>query len=117
MKKRKLSNGKEDKSDFQYGTNLTVYDKLNRCLLPDGDYQLLMHELTQNSPKITHVNTSWETIPDLEVSYSIYELSVGLFAVEWLLICFCSILGKRNVSGVPELRGRTKFKTSFALDQ
>ncbi|KAK7590161.1 hypothetical protein V9T40_001774 [Parthenolecanium corni] len=65
-KKRKLSNGKEDKSDFQYGTNLTVYDKLNRCLLPDGDYQLLMHELTPNSPKISHVNTTWETIPDLE---------------------------------------------------
>ncbi len=30
-----------------------------------------MHELNQqNSPKITHVNTSWETLPDLEVRIS-----------------------------------------------
>lgn len=72
-----MSNGIEEKTyEFQYGTNLTVYDKRNRCVLPDGDYQLLMHELTQNSPKLPHVNTSWETIPDKDVSieYSIVQL-------------------------------------------
>ncbi|XP_065211884.1 polycomb protein Suz12 [Planococcus citri] len=80
-KKRKISNGVDEKVyEFQYGTNLTVYDKRNRCLLPDGDYQLLMHELTQNSPKLSHVNTSWETIPnrkDHEMSPAFENFAAG----------------------------------------
>lgn len=62
-KKRKVMS----KDEKHFVANLTVYDKRNRCLLPDGEYQLLMHEWTQNSPsKVSHVNTSWETIPDIE---------------------------------------------------
>lgn len=65
------------KDEKHFVANLTVYDKRNRCLLPDGEYQLLMHEWTQNSPsKVSHVNTSWETIPDIEVFIIINMVSI-----------------------------------------
>lgn len=73
-KKRKVSNGIDEKT-YEYGTNLAVYDKRNRCILPDGDYQLLMHEIPQNSTKLQHVNTSWETIPDKGVGIKNYIIS------------------------------------------
>lgn len=100
-KKRKVA----AKDDKHFVANLTVYDKRNRCLLPDGEYQLLMHEWTQNSPsKVSHVNTSWETIPDMEV----HDCTIWVLRLEvWIpkLICInlqCGICQENETSAAFE---------------
>ncbi|KAB0796268.1 hypothetical protein PPYR_10329 [Photinus pyralis] len=47
-----------------YGSELVVYDKHNRCLLTDGDYEVFLQEVTtatKNSPK---KHSSWENVSD-----------------------------------------------------
>lgn len=68
-KRRKSLKGEgEEVSWHQYGTDLIIYDKQNRCLLSDGDYELLLEALTPGS-KISHALSSWEYIgPIKEVS-------------------------------------------------
>lgn len=68
QKKRKcvkIATGEEIGAWHQYGTDLIIYDKQNRCLLSDGDYELLLEELNSNpsaGSKISHNYSSWESI-------------------------------------------------------
>lgn len=74
-KRRKSLKGEgEEVSWHQYGTDLIIYDKQNRCLLSDGDYELLLEALTPGS-KISHALSSWEYIgPIKEVCLVIYTV-------------------------------------------
>lgn len=45
-----------------YGAELTVYDKHNRCFLTDGDYDIIVSDCNNSSPK---KHSSWENINDL----------------------------------------------------
>lgn len=97
QKKRKCvktASGEDIGAWHQYGTDLIIYDKQNRCLLSDGDYELLLEELNSNpsaGSKISHNYSSWESIgPIKDVGYltkkdnkSIYrEPSVALTSFE-----------------------------------
>jgi polycomb protein SUZ12 len=53
--------GEEDGNWHQYGTDLIIYDKQNRCLLSDGDYELLLEPLTPGT-KTSVALSSWEYI-------------------------------------------------------
>ncbi|XP_023241413.1 polycomb protein suz12-like isoform X1 [Centruroides sculpturatus] len=59
---KKRKNGKGQFDEFrQFGAELVVYDKQQRCLLSDGEYQLVLQECGhQTSPK----KSSWETLAD-----------------------------------------------------
>ncbi|XP_067206801.1 polycomb protein suz12-B [Linepithema humile] len=69
QKRRKSStgsikmNGEEMK---QYGSELTVYDKHNRCLLTDGEYELGLQELQNNIRFSPKKHSSWETVVDIK---------------------------------------------------
>lgn len=56
-------NGEEVK---QYGSELTVYDKHNRCLLTDGEYELGLQEVQTNVRSSPKKHSSWETIADIK---------------------------------------------------
>ncbi|XP_043465594.1 polycomb protein suz12-B [Leptopilina heterotoma] len=49
-----------------YGSELVVYDKHNRCLLTDGDYELGLQEVQANVRSSPKKHSSWETIPDIK---------------------------------------------------
>ncbi|KAK7867008.1 hypothetical protein R5R35_006872 [Gryllus longicercus] len=80
QKRRKSSGPQKGQVDEVklYGSELVVYDKHNRCLLTDGDYDLVLQEVQttiRGSPK---KHSSWETIGDIkDVSY----LECGPFEV------------------------------------
>lgn len=56
-------NGEEVK---QYGSELTVYDKHNRCLLTDGEYELGLQEVQANVRSSPKKHSSWETVADIK---------------------------------------------------
>ncbi|XP_012527671.1 polycomb protein suz12-B isoform X3 [Monomorium pharaonis] len=56
-------NGEEVK---QYGSELTVYDKHNRCLLTDGEYELGLQEMQTNVRSSPKKHSSWETVADIK---------------------------------------------------
>lgn len=69
MKRRKTGNsvmtvkGSGGEGVKRYGSELIVYDKHNRCLLSDGEYELQLQEVqssTRSSPK---KQSFWETFP------------------------------------------------------
>ncbi|XP_030760874.1 polycomb protein suz12 [Sitophilus oryzae] len=65
VKKRKSSNVLDSSNTKIYGAELTIYDKHNRCYLSDGDYDVVVHDvsaISRNSPK---KHSSWENINDL----------------------------------------------------
>ncbi|XP_066603808.1 polycomb protein suz12-B [Prorops nasuta] len=68
QKRRKSSTGsiKSVGEDVKlYGSELVVYDKHNRCLLTDGDYELGLHEVQTNIRSSPKKHSSWETISDI----------------------------------------------------
>ncbi|XP_029161266.1 polycomb protein suz12-B [Nylanderia fulva] len=50
----------------QYGSELTVYDKHNRCLLTDGEYELGLQEVQTNIRSSPKKHNSWETVVDIK---------------------------------------------------
>ncbi|KAL1129190.1 hypothetical protein AAG570_013720 [Ranatra chinensis] len=48
----------------QFGTDLVIYDKQNRCLLSDGEYEFYLEEIHGNNSgsKIAHALSTWEEI-------------------------------------------------------
>ncbi|KAG8314562.1 Polycomb protein suz12 [Homalodisca vitripennis] len=75
----------------QYGTDLIIYDKQNRCLLSDGDYELLLEALTPGA-KISHALSAWEYIGPIkedqadQLSSSFEQFSTGptlKFRLRW----------------------------------
>ncbi|RZF43138.1 hypothetical protein LSTR_LSTR012558 [Laodelphax striatellus] len=71
LKKKKLNNGnkavgmgvggEEGVSEHHYGADLIIYDKHKRCLLHNGEYELLLEDITtQANNKVSHSLTSWE---------------------------------------------------------
>lgn len=76
QKRRKSSNGTAIKAGVGvvngneevklYGSELVVYDKHNRCLLTDGDYELGLQEVQTSVRASPKKHGSWETIPDIK---------------------------------------------------
>lgn len=64
MKKRKSCNTLESNIKI-YGAELTVYDKYSRCYLSDGDYDLVVHDVSHNSKNLLKKHSSWEHVEDL----------------------------------------------------
>lgn len=55
-----------------YGSELIVYDKHNRCLLTNGEYDLVLHDATPGGRSATIARSphkalmaQWETIPSV----------------------------------------------------
>ncbi|XP_044009263.1 polycomb protein suz12-B isoform X2 [Aphidius gifuensis] len=68
QKKRKLSTGSYKNGNEEvklYGSELTVYDKHNRCLLSDGDYELGLQEVQANVRSSPKKHSSWESVPEI----------------------------------------------------
>ncbi|XP_011498997.1 PREDICTED: polycomb protein suz12-A [Ceratosolen solmsi marchali] len=70
QKRRKSTNGTAIKSNSDevklYGSELVVYDKHNRCLLTDGDYELGLQEVQTSVRASPKKHSSWETIPSVK---------------------------------------------------
>ncbi|XP_072763589.1 polycomb protein suz12-B [Anoplolepis gracilipes] len=68
QKRRKSSTGSIKTGDEvkQYGSELTVYDKHNRCLLTDGEYELGLQEVQTNIRSSPKKHNSWETVVDIK---------------------------------------------------
>ncbi|CAG9833787.1 unnamed protein product [Diabrotica balteata] len=62
--KKRKSNGITDNSKL-YGAELTIYDKHNRCYLSDGDYDIVVHDVSPNSKNSMKKHSSWENLQDL----------------------------------------------------
>ncbi|KAK0089995.1 hypothetical protein PV325_004128 [Microctonus aethiopoides] len=69
QKRRKSSPGNYKHSGDEevklYGSELIVYDKHNRCLLTDGDYELGLQEVQTNLRSSPKKHSSWEMIADI----------------------------------------------------
>ncbi len=50
---------------MEYGAELVVYDKHRRCLLTEGEYELVLQDLT--AKKTSKKLATWETIMDGKV--------------------------------------------------
>lgn len=48
-----------------YGSELVIYDKHNRCLLTDGDYEVMLQEIPLASKTSPKKHSSWEYVTDL----------------------------------------------------
>lgn len=48
-----------------YVSELVVYDKHNRCLLSDADYELVLQEVASTTKSSPRKHSSWENIADL----------------------------------------------------
>ncbi|KAK9502360.1 hypothetical protein O3M35_011150 [Rhynocoris fuscipes] len=59
LKKRKYSKPMDDDKVITLGTDLVIYDKQNRCLLTDGDYEFYLEEL-KGSAKVGTSLSTWE---------------------------------------------------------
>nr|XP_034190180.1 polycomb protein suz12-B [Osmia lignaria] len=69
QKRRKSSTGSIKTSGEEvklYGSELIVYDKHNRCLLTDGDYELGLQEVQTNIRSSPKKHSSWESVPDIK---------------------------------------------------
>lgn len=64
IKKRKPCNTIESNIKV-YGAELTVYDKFSRCYLSDGDYDIVVHDISSNSKNSLKKHSSWEHVEDL----------------------------------------------------
>jgi polycomb protein SUZ12 len=81
-----------------FGSELIVYDKHNRCLLTDGDYELVLQEVQANVKGSPKKLSSWETIGEIKevsifsppqyVKLSIKELHMRL--IEWFTLLHVS---------------------------
>ena len=49
-----------------FGAELVIYDRHRRCLLTDGDYELVLKELGQ--PESPKKQATWETVMDGKVT-------------------------------------------------
>jgi len=62
-KKRKISikegNGVNKK---EFGANLIIHDKQNRCLLKDGDYDCVIEEIHVSPVSAAGKSASWERL-------------------------------------------------------
>ncbi|XP_050351532.1 polycomb protein suz12-B [Nymphalis io] len=65
------SSGMDNKWSKLYGSELIVYDKHNRCLLTNGEYDLVLHDVTPGGRSATIARSphkalmaQWETIPN-----------------------------------------------------
>lgn len=67
QKRRKSSTGsiKSGEEVKQYGSELVVYDKHNRCQLTDGEYELSLQEVQTSIRSSPKKHSSWETVPDI----------------------------------------------------
>jgi polycomb protein SUZ12 len=62
-----------------FGSELIVYDKHNRCLLTDGDYELVLQEVQANVKGSPKKLSSWETIGEIkEVSRILAFVIIGM---------------------------------------
>ncbi|CAK1586016.1 unnamed protein product [Parnassius mnemosyne] len=66
-----LNSTTENKWSKLYGSELIVYDKHNRCLLTNGEYDLVLHDATPGGRSATIARSphkalmaQWETIPN-----------------------------------------------------
>ncbi|XP_003706889.2 polycomb protein Su(z)12 [Megachile rotundata] len=69
QKRRKSSTGSIKTTGEEvklYGSELIVYDKHNRCLLTDGDYELGLQEVQTNIRSSPKKHSSWESVPDIK---------------------------------------------------
>lgn len=65
-KRRKTAKGTVEEIKL-FGAELIVYDKHNRCLLTDGDYELVLQEVQANVKGSPKKYSSWEDIEIKEV--------------------------------------------------
>jgi len=79
IKRRKIRSGISNEGDSNklLGRELVVYDKHSRCLLTEGEYELVLSEISEshelqcrNSPK---KNASWENI-NMDKSDKVFKL-------------------------------------------
>ncbi|XP_050441495.1 polycomb protein suz12-B [Adelges cooleyi] len=76
QKKRRMSikegNGVSKK---EFGANLIIHDKQNRCLLKDGDYDCIVEELNANPISSIGKSASWERLKEVKAGpqYGAFE--------------------------------------------
>ncbi|XP_075225635.1 polycomb protein Su(z)12 [Lycorma delicatula] len=78
-----IEEGSNNGSWHQFGTDLVIYDKQNRCLLSDGDYELLLEELNTNpaaGTKVSTALTSWEYIGPIKEEHGDHLTSFEKFS-------------------------------------
>lgn len=98
--KRRKSSGPLRGSQMEevklYGSELVVYDKHKRCLLTDGDYELVLQEVQPSSKNSPKKHSSWEAIGEIQevkLSYtSCLEINYNEPYKNVLLTCATYIL-------------------------
>lgn len=65
LKKRKSNGNILFEESKLYGSELIIYDKHNRCLLSNGDYEVVLQEVTSNTKTSPKKHSSWESVAEL----------------------------------------------------
>lgn len=69
-----------------YGSELVVYDKHNRCLLTDGDYEVFLQEVTNTTKSSPKKHSSWESLTDLGDGFNNIDAQIKGPSVKFKLI-------------------------------
>lgn len=98
LKRRKSTNSipRTFEETKLYCSELTVYDKHNRCLLTDGDYELGLNEFTANMKSSPKKHASWENITDLDNCDSLdFNKGPALkFKLSWSELPTCGLVDR-----------------------
>lgn len=65
LKKRKSNGNLLFEESKLYGSELIIYDKHNRCLLSNGDYEVVLQEVTNQTKNSPKKHSSWESVAEL----------------------------------------------------
>lgn len=65
LKKRKSNGNLLYEESKLYGSELIIYDKHNRCLLSNGDYEVVLQEVTSQTKNSPKKHSSWESVSEL----------------------------------------------------
>ncbi|XP_063235513.1 polycomb protein suz12-B isoform X2 [Bacillus rossius redtenbacheri] len=72
--KRRKAAGWRSAEERLYGSELVVYDKHRRCLLADGEYELVLGEMQGSVRYSPKKHSSWETIGQIDEECGPFEV-------------------------------------------
>ncbi|GAB6031170.1 suppressor of zeste 12 [Chamberlinius hualienensis] len=83
---KRMRNGRSNSDEEKvFGAELVLFDKHGRCLLVDGDYELVLQEVL--IPKSSGKNSTWETMDEMDKNFDqfdIFKTSPTLrFSLRW----------------------------------
>jgi hypothetical protein len=81
-KTQELSPSKRPQERMTFTAELMVFDLNRKCLLTEGEYELMLNAQQPSELELNCTQTQWETVPKLEVQpFSSFHLKIFLHKI------------------------------------